>query len=284
MRTDFEDDLLAFVQTELKKMHVEVSSRDVTECALLFLKLQRRSPVPVPRRTERSDVFSVPPNLQSGFDDLCLAILEGRPLFPYLSRSTLCASKSDGLLDDWGILHFHLGSELLANGLVKGTQVVAFGLVHPDCVYFLDTQPHGSGHSDVWVREELIHIVEKNWPSLLPSNGRTLTPDTLTTEQRADCRRKSVNVTVTKQSGEVIFPPGGGVMCDGTAINDFMQLQKIYAQFDWARKMCESKEQWICDTVGIGSKDFRVHIGFASSQLYLYEKNSGVRIEFADLK
>lgn len=31
-------------------------------------------------------------------------------------------------------------------------------------------------------------------------------------------------------------------MCDGTAINDFTQLQKIYAQFDWARKMCESKE------------------------------------------
>ncbi len=73
-------------------------------------------------------------------------------------------------------------------------------------------------------------------------------------------------------------------MCDGTAINDFMQLQKIYAQFDWARKMCERREQWICDTVGIGSKDFRVRIGFASSQLYLYEKNSGVRIEFADLK
>lgn len=283
MRTDFEDDFLTFVLSELQKLNVVPPSRDVRACALLLFKLQRRCPVAVPRRTECAASFTVPADLQNGFDGLCLAIHQGQPLFPYLSRFTFSADKADGLLDDWGILHFHLGTEQLPNGLIKGTQTVAFGLVRPDCIYFLDTQPHGRGHSDVWVRENFIHIIEENWPSLLPSASHSLTPDTLTAEQRANCRKKSLNVTVTKLSGEVIFPPGGGVMFDGTAINDFMQLEKIYAQFDWARKTCQLNEQSIRDALEIGDEDFRLHIGFADRQLYLYEGGTGVRIEFVGL-
>lgn len=283
MRTDFEADLLTFVVSELKKLNVVAPNRDVTACALLLFKLQRRCPVATPRRTECAASFSVPADLKSGFDGLCLAIHQGQPLFPYLSRSMFSIDKADGLLDDWGILHFHLGTERLPNGLIKGTKTVAFGLVQTDCIYFLDALPHGPGHGDVWVRDKLIHTIEENWPSFLPSNSRSLTPDTLTAEERANCRKKSLNVTVTKLSGEVIFPPGGGVMCDGTAINDFMQLQKIYAQFDWARKTCELNEQSIRDALEVGDKDFRLHIGFADRQLYLYEGSTGVRIEFAGL-
>ncbi len=279
MRTDFEADLLSFVVSELKTMNVVPPSNDVKACALLLFKLQRRCPIPIPRRTEYAASFNVPEDLQSGFDGLCLAIHQGQSLFPYLSRSTFSVDKSDGLLDDWGILHFHLGSERLPSGLIKGTKTIAFGLVRPDAVYFLETQPHGQGYSDVWVREKLIHIIEENWPSLLPPSS-ALTPDTLTSEERKNCRKKSVNVTVTKLSGEVIFPPGGGVMCDGTAINDFMQLQRIYAQFEWARETCRLNEQSIRDALGLGDNDFRLHVGFADRQLYLYEGSTGMRIEF----
>ncbi|WP_426141162.1 hypothetical protein [Pseudomonas sp. DWP3-1-2] len=281
MRIDFEEDFLTFVLSKLKSLNVVAPNRDVTACALLLFKLQRRCPVAVTRRTESASSFTVPSDLQGGFDGLCLAIHQGQPLFPYLSRSTFSVDKVDGLLDDWGILHFHLGSERLQNGLIKGTRTVAFGLVRPDCIYFIDTHPHGAGHSDVWVREQLIHTIEENWPSLLPANASSLTPDTLTAEQRANCRKKSVNVTVTKLSGEVIFPPGGGVMCDGTAINDFMQLQKIYSQFDWARKTCDLNEQSIRNALGLGAQDFRLHMGFVDRQLYLYEGSTGARIEFA---
>jgi len=196
MRAAFEADLLTFVESELKKLNVVAPNRDVTGCALLLFKLQRRCPVATPRRTECAASFSVPADLKNGFDGLCLAIHQGQPLLPYLSRSTFSIDKADGLLDDWGILHFHLGTERLLNGLIKGTKTVAFGLVQTDCIYFLDALPHGPGHGDVWVREKLIHTIEENWPSLLPSNSRSLTPDTLTAEERANCRKKSLNVSV----------------------------------------------------------------------------------------
>ncbi|UZM12120.1 hypothetical protein LZV00_15305 [Pseudomonas kielensis] len=283
MRTDFEEDFLIFVLAELKKLNVDPPSRDLTACALLLFKLERRCPIVVPRQTALATSFSVPADLQHGFDGLCSAIHQGDPLSPYLSRSTFSVDKADGLLDDWGILHFHLGTERLPNGLIKGTKIVAFGLVRPNCVYFLDTYPHGPGHPDAWVREHLIHTIEVNWPSLLPTSINTVTPDALTPEQRINCRKKSVNVTVTKLSGEVIFPPGGGVMCNGTAMSDFTQLQRVYSQLDWARRMCESNEQPIRDALGFGDQDLRVHIGFVDRQMHLYEASTGIRIEFGGL-
>ncbi|WP_139831403.1 MULTISPECIES: hypothetical protein [unclassified Pseudomonas] len=283
MRTDFEEDFLTFVLAELKKLNVTPPSRDLTACALLLFKLERRCPIAVPRQTALATSFSVPSHLQAGFDGLCSAIHQGDSLFPYLSRSTFSVDKNDSLLDDWGILHFHLGTERLPNGLIKSTKVVAFGLVRPDCVYFLDAYPHGLGYPETWVREHLIHTIEANWPRLLPPSINTVTPDVLTPEQRATCRKKSVNVTVTTLAGAVIYPPGGGVMSNGTAMSDFTQLQRIYSQLDWARRMCEVNEQPIRDALGLLDEELRLHIGFVERQMHLYEASTGTRIEFEGL-
>lgn len=198
---------------------------------------------------------------------------------PYLSRSTFKARRMDLLLDDWGILHFHLGTKTLSNGLIEGTEMVAFGIVNSDCVYFIDVHDHGSDPY-VWVREELIRVIDENWPRLLPTNESKLTPDSLTPRERINCRKKSVNVTITKASGEVIFPPGGGVMFDGTAIADFMQLQKICSQLEYGRKICTLNERGIRDALGLKDEDFLMRMGFDERQLYFYEDKTGTQVEF----
>lgn len=281
MHMDFKADFLEFVQVELKTLGVSPPDDDPTKCGLLLFKLQRRCPVARPRRTELSIGFTVPPHLKSGFEGLVAAIGRGDSLMPYLSRSTFKARRKDQLLDDWGILHFHLGTKMLPSGLIEGTEIVAFGIVTSDCVYFIDVHGHGHGTDPyVWVREELIHTIDDNWPQLLPTNHSHLTPDKLTSEQRANCRKKSVNVTITKSSGEVIFPPGGGVMLDGTAIADFMQLQKIYSQLEYGRKICTLNETGIRDALGISDQDFRMRMGFDNRQLFFYEHSSGTQVEF----
>ncbi|HGW5540158.1 hypothetical protein IPC451_28725 [Pseudomonas aeruginosa] len=281
MQIDFERDFLDFVLAELSKLGVQPKTQDRSQCALLLLKLYRRIPPERPRVVRKALTFKVPDELKRGFDNLCKAIEKGEPLTPYLSRSTLVEEHHDALLDDWGILHFHLGSNLMPDGLIERTEVVAFGIIREDCVYFLDTHPHGRKHPYTWVREHLVHAIEENWPELLPPSRKNLTPDALTPAQRKNLRNKKVNVTVTNRSGDAIFPPGGGFMSNGTAMSDFLQLQKIYRQLDWAKAMCESNEQGLRDALKLGEEDFTIHIGFSERQLFLYEPVSGIQIEFA---
>lgn len=226
MHMDFDADLLEHAHLELKALGVDPPNDVPTDCALLLFKLRRRCPMAQSRRTELARTFFVPPELQSGLSGLLAAIHRGDSLAPYLSRSTFKPERTDSLLDDWGLLHFHLGTKFVPSGLIEGTKVVAFGLVRSDCVYLVDAKPHGPEFPAVWVQENFIHIIEENWPALLPANHAQFTPDRLSSEERLIFRKKSINATVTKASGEVIFPPGGGVMCDGIAISDFTELQK----------------------------------------------------------
>ncbi|TKD45133.1 hypothetical protein [Azotobacter chroococcum] len=233
MQIDFRADLLSFVIHKLGAFGIKPPSADLTECTLLLFKLQRRCPEAKPRQTRFSASFEVPRELQKGLQLLCDAIHRGDDLAPYLSRQTFNPNASDRLLDDWEILHLHMGMEFQKNGLIEGTKIVSFVLVRDDFVYFIDALPHGNGHATVWVQENLIHIIEKNWPELLPSNHSLMTPDSLSSQERLNLRKKCVNVSVSKQSGEVIMAPGGGMMVNGTAVTDFMALQKIYAQLDY---------------------------------------------------
>jgi hypothetical protein len=72
-------------------------------------------------------------------------------------------------------------------------------------------------------------------------------------------------------------------MCNGTAMSDFTQVQRVYSQLDWARRMCESNERPIRDALGFGDQDLRVHISFVYRQMHLYETSTGIRIEFGGL-
>lgn len=280
MRIDFKADFLEYVNAELSAMGIQSLGNDLTASALLLFKLQRRCPSAQPRKTQFSTSFAITPDLESGLAALCLAVTRGDSLAPYLSRSTFNPARKDALLDDWGILHFHLGDEILPNGLVKGTEMVAFGVVRPDCVYFIDVHPHGSKYPTAWVRENLIWTIEANWPELLPSNSSALTPDHLTPKERSNLRKKSVNVTVSKASGDVMFPIGGGVMCDGTVIVNFMQLQRLYAMIECGQKLCILNESAVRDALGVEGGDFQIRLGFENKKIFFYEPATRTEIQF----
>lgn len=282
MDMDFRADLLKYAQAELSGLGVEAPSNDTTDCTLLLFKLRRRCPEAIRRDTKFSASFSVPDDLKAGLSKLCGVIHLGGSLGPYLSRSTFNTQRHDQLLDDWGILHLHLGEQMQPNGMIESTQIVAFVLVTPDCVYFIEAYPHGIGHGDVWAKEQLIGTIAENWPSLLPSNGTRMTSERLTPRERITLRRKSVNATVAKPSGEVVFPPGGGFMSNKTAMADFMSLQKLYAQLDHLESVCRLTEDSIQHSLGFADNDFRLHVLFEERELWVYEPTSGTKLVFDD--
>lgn len=273
MQIDLRADFLDHVVAELQALGVQPPSNDLTECALLLFKLERRCPHTRPRNTALAATFKVPAELQRGFDRLVEAIHRGDPLKPYLSRQTFNPAKSDGLLDDWGILHFHLGENMQASGLISGTKDVAFALVNDACVYFIDSMPHGPDHPDTWVQENLVHLIDQNWPELLPSSAVGMTPDQLSLKQRRNLRKKRVNVTVSNTSGGALFAPGGGFMSNGTAMADVMKLQRLYAELDYLEALFRQYEAAIREALGEPESAIKLQGRFCGGYVRIYASN-----------
>lgn len=281
MQIDLKMDVLDHILSELKALDIEPPSNDLTECALLLFKLERRCPEARPRQTKLAATFAVPDELRRGFELLREAIHRGDDLKPYLSRGTFKIDRSDGLLDDWGILHLHLGERFQADGLIEGTETVAFVLVRDDCIYFIEALPHGRGYGDVWFRESLIHVIDQNWPELLPRNGSPMTPDVLSPQERQNLRRKNVNATVAKPSGEVIFAPGGGFMANGTAMSDFMRLQRLYADLEYLEKLYRQSEAEIWAALGKVDGVVSLRGRVVRGQMKVYEVSSGTEVRLS---
>lgn len=281
MHIDLKMGVLAHILIELNVLGVEPPSNDLTDCALLLFKLERRCPEARPRQTKLAATFAVPDELRRGVELLREAIHRGDDLKPYLSRGTFKVEKSDGLLDDWGILHLHLGERFQADGLIEGTKIVAFVLVRDDCVYFIEALPHGRGCKDVWFRENLIHLIDQNWPELLPSNGSPMSPDVLSPQERRSLRLKNVNVTVAKPSGEVIFAPGGGLMADGIAMADFSRLQRLYAYLEYLEKLYRQSEAEIRAALGRVEGDLGLYGRIVGGQIKVYELGSGTEVRLS---
>ena len=97
--------------------------------------------------------------------------LTGGRVSKFLSKKTLNATFNDGLLNDYGIHHLHLSDELDKGGyFVNGSRMLLFALVKESDAFFIDVVPHPNDKitEDVgWVRQDLLTIIDANWPQLL---------------------------------------------------------------------------------------------------------------------
>ena len=61
-----------------------------------------------PRKVYYSKEFICPDESRNALNRLILDIEKGKNLMPYMSKKVINPSENDGLLNDWGIHHFHL--------------------------------------------------------------------------------------------------------------------------------------------------------------------------------
>ena len=73
--------------------------------------------------------------------------------------------KSDDLLNDWNIYHFHLTKRFREDGFAKRSDYQIFAWVTADCIYMIQIYPHKEAH--LYTKKELLKIIEENWPELL---------------------------------------------------------------------------------------------------------------------
>ena len=125
--------------------------------------------------------------------------------------------RKDKPLWDFGMHHFHLSKQFEATGFVVRSNYLLFAIVTPSSAYFVDIKPHTDPENFQWVRQNLLEIVNSDWPEIVESRiPRGVEGTTLTDEELYELRRKNLN-HAPKLGGNTIMPLGGGMMANGSS-------------------------------------------------------------------
>ena len=141
----------------------------------------------------------------------------GEDLMPYLSKKVNNADHSDGLLWHYGMHHFHLSSRFGSSEFVERSDYLLFAMVANEDVFFVDVRKHRDPQNLLWVRQNLLAIVQANWPEIIKSRSLTGTRGaSLTDEEIKVLRDKNTNVALGLGES-TLAPLGFGTMADGSS-------------------------------------------------------------------
>ena len=202
---------------------------DARKVLLSFLGFQHRLIQQKPRKIYKPQNFTCPEEYREGLELLEQKITDGEDLTPHQSRQILKYEKKDPLLNDWGIQHLHLGTEMEpGRPLIQGTPEVLFVLFKNDAAYFIKIAGHGQ-----WSDQDMIRILHDNFPESIESwraSGVLGLAHVPTNEDVNTLRKAGVNSGLEIYPGVVYFSPGGGYATDGTNIWVSMKVND-YARF-----------------------------------------------------
>lgn len=248
IKIDLRRDLIEFSRNRLIAMGyskesielIESERHDDIEFALIcvYSNALRRIVTAIPRKIHKAETFSVPQEHAVALNTIEQKIRNGEWIVPYLHRKITLPDYDDLLLNDWGIHHLHLGTEVCADGFVNRTGQLLY-------VCFRDTIDfYGSGDIDAYfigvmdhhtfTAQTLIQIMYDNWPHILQpvKIGGKLYGDRPTDEDIRALRKGHVMYCLEMNDGTALFPPGGGLTTAGTAAID---TQRAVHLLNWAK-------------------------------------------------
>ena len=235
-KMNFESDLVEIIkhQFSMENTHYK-DDGDTGYFAARYCEMRIRRIVPVPRMVHFSDEIN--DSLGKLFKETNTEeknkaleawwavflirdlLVKGKSVTQFLSKSVTQSlnEKTDGLLLDFGMHHFHLSRELEESGFVKRSDYLLFAIITDADAYFVDVRTHRDPERLEWVRQDLLSILHSNWPELIePYVLQGQMGDVLTDEQKKELRRKKIN-HVTQLGDSAISPIGGGMMGDGSS-------------------------------------------------------------------
>jgi hypothetical protein len=231
---NFEADLVEIVKSHFADTSISYDEDgDADYFAARYCEMQIRRIVPAPRTVHFSDELhdslgGLAREADAKHRDkaleawgsvfyLCHLFEAGLSVLPFLSKSICDAdpSRSDGLLWDYGMHHFHLSRNFDDQEFVPRSGYLLFAIVAESDVYFVDVRPHQDREGLQWIRQDLLKIVHVNWPEITCSRElRGCTGSKITDLQKKELRRKHIN-SATELGGKAIAPIGLGTMGDG---------------------------------------------------------------------
>ena len=117
----------------------------------------------------------------------------GGDVTPYLSKSIDDSERKDEMLWEWGIHHFHLSTERDKSEFIKRSKYLLFAMIYDDAALFIDVRKHRHPEGLEWVRQDLLEIVQSNWPQIPYSHELIgVKGDVVSNEEKGELRRKNI--------------------------------------------------------------------------------------------
>ena len=176
-----------------------------------------------PRNVHKA-AYTVPAHLVPGEQQLIEKVKSGGDLWPHQSRQIGNAAVEDGMLNDYGIQHFHLGTvpDPKHPNLIQGTCELLFAVVKENDLYVLGIFDHKASS-----KQDLLNIIQANWPELIDpytlKGGEHMEVLGLrrnyTDEEVLKLRKVGINALTQEADGSVRLGPGGGITPNGKSMS-----------------------------------------------------------------
>jgi hypothetical protein len=244
LKANFEADWISQMRSHLVNIQgwpaAEVASLDNREVRLRYFDAMRRRIAPRPRLLKIADDFLCPPLQLPGWQLLQQRVQKGEDLNPNLSKRHASLLNLDGLLNEWGVHHFHLGvgPDAKEPAYVGRTGPLLYALVTDEVFLAINIYTHASFEDSA-----IVESIHRNWPDMISRyrlkaatgfSGEALNP-----LQRRSLRNHSTNVLFSTADGTVYMPLSGGVMASGiTAEATFVsdrwhdKIQRLQPEFE----------------------------------------------------
>ncbi|MBV1821457.1 hypothetical protein L0P54_10115 [Anaerosalibacter bizertensis] len=287
IQMDFVKDWQEEILKDIKKEGIQIPNDIRTDSLIIkYFTYLRKKGTGQPYHIHKSKEFKCPSELKYGLNQIIYILEYGGDISPYLSKQ-VDELENDGMFNDWGVLHFHLGKEMEKNNkYVKRTGPLLFVYFKENNAYLINIYKHGD-----WTKKEVLQIMYDNWPELIePFIMKEVQGlSTSFTEKEHQELRKSGVATIMelknrKGNNVVIMPPGLGITTSRDALIDVRnydyEVDKIHSLEDLIkREISLIKDLMQKESIEIPEK-FIFCLARNQGKWYIKEKNTNLILEY----
>jgi hypothetical protein len=278
------------------KVVAALKSKNPTELLVVYLNWCSRLVPALPRQVLKSDAFEANPlasTRQPPIHQIIRDIEDGKPLNKYLSRRVrfgfdLPADPSrkqldrrrdlDLLLNDWGIHHLHISTEVEADGFVRRNGPLIFAMFKTDRAYLIDIMDHQS-----WTSERAIRTILSSWPNeglVHEMKGIHAGETAWTDKDRAQLRAAGISTSLSIDRR--VYMPGSGISTDGTSPHTLWKATQILRTLKLFEEQANASSVKIAEAIRQRGGEVSDTLSFAFSAFEngygVIETNSGLEI------
>lgn len=223
--------------------HPPKDEQDLDTVLKRYLNLSLRIPRTIVWTVRQSKELAnkiLPQEITLGLQQLIEKAESGQDLKPHLSKLIDDPDYQDLMFYDWGIFHFHLGTnpDPKRQGFVERTGDLLFAIAHSPTarMYLIDIHPHHGGFSN----QDLLRILEENWPEILDPytiNRGVELPYNPSDSDIKGLRKAGIDPILQTPGGRVLSQMGGG-------ITRARNSSRIKRQADLIKTEVRQLEEW----------------------------------------
>lgn len=231
---NFLADIQELITQELSRLgHPPALGENLDTVLIRYLNFTRRLLPILPWTVKQSKDLaskSLPQKIKLGLQQFIKKAESGQSLKPHLSTQSDNPNFRDLMFYDWGVFHFHLGTNTHPNrqGFVERTDDLLFAITDSNTatMYLIDIHPHDGGFTN----QDLLRIIEENWAEILdPYTVKRAIGLTYNASDNDIGIFRNAGITTILQTpgGRVLVPMGGGITSAGTSIRNRMEADSI---------------------------------------------------------